>query len=43
MAAVISPTTGRRYGVAQVCRVWEVPRSSFYTPLTLESENPWAR
>ncbi|MBK1662289.1 IS3 family transposase, partial [Paracraurococcus ruber] len=22
--------TGRRYGVARVCRVWQVPRSSFY-------------
>jgi putative transposase len=30
MAAVISPTTGRRYGIAQVCRIWDVPRSSFY-------------
>ena len=30
MAAETSPTTGRRYGIAQVCRVWEVARSSFY-------------
>ena len=30
MAAAISPTTGRRYGIAQVCRIWDVPRSSFY-------------
>ncbi len=30
MAAVISPATGRRYGIAQVCRIWDVPRSSFY-------------
>src|SRR3712207_1519010 len=30
MAAVTSPATGRRYGVARVCQVWEVPRSSFY-------------
>src|SRR5690242_21297853 len=30
MAAETSPTTGRRYGIAQVCRVWDVPRSSFY-------------
>ncbi len=30
MAAVTSPTTGRRYGVARVCQVWEVPRSTFY-------------
>jgi transposase InsO family protein len=30
MADVTSPATGRRYGVARVCQVWEVPRSSFY-------------
>src|SRR5947199_6920460 len=30
MAAAISPTTGRRYGIAQVCRIWGVQRSSFY-------------
>jgi putative transposase len=30
MARATSPATGRRYGVARVCRVWEVPRSSFY-------------
>src|SRR3954451_21903306 len=30
MAAATSPATGRRYGVARVCQVWEVPRSSFY-------------
>src|SRR3954452_5269595 len=30
MAAATSPTTGRRYGIARVCRVWAVPRSSFY-------------
>ena len=30
MAAETSPTTGRRYGIAQVCRVWDVARSSFY-------------
>jgi putative transposase len=30
MAGATSPATGRRYGVARVCRVWEVPRSSFY-------------
>ena len=26
----ISPATGRHYGVARVCQVWDVPRSSFY-------------
>ena len=30
MAKATSPATGRRYGVARVCQVWEVPRSSFY-------------
>ncbi len=30
MAAATSPSTGRRYGVAQVCKIWEVPRSFFY-------------
>jgi putative transposase len=29
-AAATSPSTGRRYGVARVCQVWELPRSSFY-------------
>jgi transposase InsO family protein len=30
MSGTTSPATGRRYGVARVCRVWEVARSSFY-------------
>src|SRR5215217_6235414 len=30
MAAVTSAATGRRYGVARVCQVWNIPRSSFY-------------
>ena len=30
MAATVSPATGRHYGVARVCQVWDVPRSSFY-------------
>ena len=30
MAEAISPATGRRYGIARVCRVWDVARSSFY-------------
>lgn len=30
MAASISATSSCRYGVARVCRVWELPRSSFY-------------
>lgn len=30
MSQAISPSSGRRYGLAQVCRVWEVARSSVY-------------
>ena len=30
MAETTSPSAGRRYGVARVCHVWEVPRSSVY-------------
>jgi putative transposase len=30
MAEATSPATGRPYGVARVCRVWKVARSSFY-------------
>ena len=30
MAKTTSPSTGHRYGVARVCRDWEVARSSFY-------------
>ena len=30
MSAKTSPGTGRRYGVERVCRVWGIPRSSFY-------------
>src|SRR3712207_3542838 len=30
MAETISSATGREYGIAHVCRVWDVPRSTFY-------------
>jgi len=30
VSAAISPATGRSYGVQRVCRVWVLPRSSFY-------------
>ena len=30
MATQISPTTDRRYGVSRICRIWALPRSSFY-------------
>ena len=30
MAGSVSPATGRAYGVARVCKVWGMPRSSFH-------------
>lgn len=30
MSAARSPSAGKVYGVARVCRVWEIPRSSLY-------------
>jgi putative transposase len=30
MSAAISPSTGQRYGLRRVCRVWKVPRSSVF-------------
>lgn len=30
MSAAVSPATQRPYGVQRVCRVWAVPRSTFY-------------
>jgi hypothetical protein len=30
MSEAISETTGKRYGVQRVCRVWERTRSSLY-------------
>ena len=30
MSAATSPATGRAYGVERVCRVWDLPRSSYY-------------
>ena len=30
MSAVISPSTQRHYGVQRVCRIWALPRSTFY-------------
>src|SRR5688500_7163279 len=51
MAEATSPTAGHRYGIARVCRVWELPRSSFYaarqpeadTAATAEAPGPAAR
>ena len=30
MSGAVSPVTGRRYGLAAVCRTWHVPRASVY-------------
>lgn len=34
MSATTSPAMERSYGIERVCRVWEVPRSSFYAQRT---------
>jgi putative transposase len=38
-AAATSPTTGREYGIARVCRVWEVARSTFYAARKPEADS----
>jgi putative transposase len=38
MAEAASPTTGRRYGVARVCQIWELPRSTFYAARKPEAD-----
>lgn len=43
MAGSVSPATGRRYGVARVCQVWDVPRSSFYAARRLAEQPARAR
>jgi hypothetical protein len=42
MAEATSPGTGHRYGVARVCQVWEVPRSSFYAARQAGAEDTGA-
>ena len=42
MAETVSPAAGRRYGVARVCRVWGVPRSSFYAAHATATRSPVA-
>jgi hypothetical protein len=34
MSRTVSPSVGRRYGLALVCRVWEIARSSVYSVRT---------
>jgi transposase InsO family protein len=43
MADTTSPATGHRYGVARVCRVWEVARSSFYAVRQAGADDAGAR
>ena len=45
MAEATSPATGRPCGVARVCRVWEVARSSFHAarPAGADGIEPTAR
>jgi putative transposase len=40
MAETVSPAAGRRYGIARVCRVWGVPRSSFYAARADATRDP---
>lgn len=42
MSQTVSPSTGRRYGLALVCRVWEVARSSVYALRTRRQSPPTA-
>jgi transposase InsO family protein len=37
MSAAASPATDRRYGVDLVCRMWDVPRSTFYAQAPREA------
>lgn len=37
MSAAVSPVKDRPYGVALVCRVWDVPRSTFYAQAPREA------
>ena len=30
MSESTSPSTGKKYGIARVCRVWDFSRSTFY-------------
>jgi transposase InsO family protein len=40
MSQAISPSSGRRYGLALVCRVWEQPRSLVYAVRTRSAAPP---
>jgi len=38
MSQTVSPSTGRHYGLALVCRVWEICRASVYAMRTRQSQ-----
>jgi hypothetical protein len=40
MSRTVSPSTARRYGLALVCRVWEVNRSTVYGVDPLNATDP---
>ena len=43
MSGAVSPVTGRAYGLAAVCRVWQVPRATVYRHRTPPREEPGRR
>ena len=42
MSRVISPVTGKPYGLAAVCRVWRLARSGVYRHLSAAPPPPGA-
>lgn len=43
MSTAVSPVTGRAYGLAAVCRAWQVPRATVYRHQTPPREQPRRR
>lgn len=43
MSGAVSPVTGRRYGLAAVCRAWQVPRATVYRHQAPPREEPRRR
>ena len=37
MSEVLSPSTGRRYSIKRVCKVWQIPRSTVHSQLRRSS------
>jgi len=42
MSRTVSTSTGKRFGLQRVCRVWKRPRSTFYHRLRLQARDPAA-